>query len=437
MKTQSLFIPVLGLALAGASGLVHAEKAPPPPQAGKAHAAPADLPPPLSPEKAVKAGLDYLLSQQHDNGGWGQGGGWRQNVEDQQGRGARVEGDQVKDPPDLGNTCVSLMALLRAGHSPVGGGHQEAAQKAFKFICAEVDKADVDSLFVTSVRDTQLQSKIGTYVDTFLAAWVLSELKGHVDDKDEPRRAALLDKVIQKMERHQEGDGSFAGNQGWAAVLSQGLCSKAFNRAAQNGAKVSQSALDKDQGQNIAGVDLQQGFTAAAAAPAPGKPSDAGISIYRESSKLGGLMENSRTNAIRRGKAEKVLEQPDAPAEEKAKAKADLEKIANDDAARDAAAKSVLSRLADERYVAGFGNNGGEEFLSYMNLAEMMHEKGGEDWKKWRESMIQTLTTAQNADGSWSGHHCITGRTFCTSTALLTLTVERLSAPKAVEVTTN
>jgi hypothetical protein len=387
---------------------------------------------PLTADRAIQAGLDYLRTQQNKNGGWGQGGGWRQNTSSS---GGRVEGESVNDPPDLGNTCVALMALLRAGHSPVNGEHQDLALKAFGFLCGEVDSADEDSLFVTRIRDTQLQTKIGTYVDTFLAAWALSELKGHVSEKDESRRVALLDKVIQKIERHQKDDGSFAGNQGWAAVLSQGLCSKALNRAAQNGATINQSTLEKDNIQNTAGVDLKDGFTVAAAAVA-GKPADAGISIYRESSKLGGLMENSRTNALRREKAEKVLQKADAPSEEKAQAQATLEKIGLDDATRDAAARSVAAKLADQGYVAGFGNNGGEEFLSYMNLAEMMHEKGGEEWRKWRSAMIQTLTTAQNGDGSWAGHHCITGRTFCTSTALLTLTVERLSTPKPVEVTT-
>ena len=42
--------------------------------------------------------------------------------------------------------------------------------------------------------------------------------------------------------------------------------------------------------------------------------------------------------------------------------------------------------------------------------------------------MTKTVCGAQNADGSWAGQHCITGRTFCTSTALLTLLVEQEKA---------
>jgi hypothetical protein len=43
--------------------------------------------------------------------------------------------------------------------------------------------------------------------------------------------------------------------------------------------------------------------------------------------------------------------------------------------------------------------------------------------------MTQNLDRIQNGDGSWSGHHCITGRTFCTSTALLVLMADRAPVP--------
>ena len=35
----------------------------------------------------------------------------------------------------------------------------------------------------------------------------------------------------------------------------------------------------------------------------------------------------------------------------------------------------------------------------------------------------------QNEDGSWTGHHCITGRTFCTAAALLVLMGDRTPVP--------
>ncbi len=391
-------------------------------------------------EESGEKGLEYLLKQQHQDGGWGQGGGWRQNGKQS---GARVEAANVEDPSDLGNTSISLMTLLRAGHHPAGGEHREAAVKAFDYVCKQVEQADVDSLFVTSVRDTQLQVKIGPFVDTFLAGWVLSELNNHVADSDEKRRAAALDKIVKKIEKNQKSDGSFAGNHGWAAVLSQGLCSKALNRASQNGANVAANVLAQDQIQNTAGLDVTTGrFSAGAstvgssaislpAGPvATATPSDAGISIYRESSKLGGLWERSKTNAIQKPKSEAVLADANANDEMKDKARGELKQIETDEQAKAVAVRGVAEKLGDASYTAGFGNNGGEEFLSYMNLSEIMHEKGGKDWEDWKLKMIKTLCGAQNEDGSWSGHHCITGHTFCTATALLTLMVERMPVAK-------
>jgi hypothetical protein len=383
-----------------------------------------------SPDEALTNGLGYLLAQQHSDGGWGQGGGWRQNIKQS---GNRVEGANVEDPSDLGNTCVSLVTLLRSGHTPAEGIHRDAAAKALDFICDHVERADQESLYVTDVRDTQLQVKIGSYVDTFLAGWALSELKGKMaDGPAEVRRAAALEKVVSKIERNQREDGSYADNKGWAAVLSQGLASKALNGAARSGAKVSKQALDKDQVQNKAGLDLAKGDFSAPTATA--EPSSAGVSLYREAAKLGGLREKSKSNVGRKAEADALILNPSAPEPAKAQARAELKAIEEDEKATEAATAGISGKLRDSRYVAGFGNNGGEEFLSYLNLTESLHEKGGQDWTDWRAKMTTTICGAQNADGSWAGQHCITGRTFCTATALLTLLVERSEEPKTTLV---
>ena len=375
-----------------------------------------------SPDEALAKGLDYLLTQQHRDGGWGQGGGWRQGSQG----GGRVEGAQVEDPSDLGNSCVSLMAVVRGTPASEQSARRAAVMKAFDFIYRQVEGADAGSLYVTSVRDTQLQVKIGSYVDTFLTGWVLSELKGRLaDDAAEQRRAAALDKVVAKIERNQKADGSFADNKGWAAVLSQGLASKALNGASRSGAKVSKDALDRDQRQNTEGLDLaKKEFRA----PAAAEPSSAGVQLYRESAKLGGLREKMKSNVARKSAATKKLADPSAPKPEQQRAEQELREIAADEVAAQTATDAVASKLRDTRYVAGFGNNGGEEFLSYLNLTESMYEKGGKDWNDWRAKMTETVCGAQNADGSWAGNHCITGRNFCTGAALLTLSVERAAA---------
>ena len=78
----------------------------------------------------------------------------------------------------MGNTCFALLALIRAGNTPTDGEYKDAVKKGLRFVFARVEKAKADDLYVTDVRNTQLQSKIGPYIDTFLANLVLAELKG-------------------------------------------------------------------------------------------------------------------------------------------------------------------------------------------------------------------------------------------------------------------
>jgi hypothetical protein len=66
----------------------------------------------LSP--AIKKGLEYLVKIQQDDGGWNQGGGWRVGNTG----GGRVEGKNVEDPSDIGNTCFVLLACSGPGTPP-------------------------------------------------------------------------------------------------------------------------------------------------------------------------------------------------------------------------------------------------------------------------------------------------------------------------------
>src|SRR5207302_6843323 len=105
-------------------------------------------------------------------------------------------------------------------------------------------KADKGSLYVTDVRSTQLQSKIGPYVDTFLVNLVLAEMKGKAGS-EEKRLTAALEKTMNKIVKHQDANGGFANNGGWAPTLSMGIANKSFARAKQNGVEIDQKVLDR------------------------------------------------------------------------------------------------------------------------------------------------------------------------------------------------
>jgi hypothetical protein len=72
-----------------------------------------------------------------------------------------------------------------------------------------------------------------------------------------------------------------------------------------------------------------------------------------------------------------------------------------------------------------------------MNLAESLAVKGGDEWRRWDYGMTASYSRVQNDDGSWSGSHCITGRTFCTSAALLTLMADRTPVPGSARATSS
>src|SRR5262249_28517034 len=293
--------------------------------------------------------------------------------------------------------------------------------------------------------------------DTFLASLVLAEVKGKMPaEANEKRLVAALQKTVHKMEKNQKQDGTFAGNDGWAPIFSQNLASKGLNRAKQAGAAVNSEALARADKQALESIDIKNGrFMAGGggsavvdrmAGPSSGRgsaafggfpaaaPSDAGVKLYGFSNPLSSLQEAVNTSRASEKKAQEVLADKNAPAQQKQEAQAELKRIERVREGHAVAVKAVVDQLGDKDFIKGFGSNGGEEFLSYLNIGETLVAKGGPEWQKWDRSMTGNLNRIQNQDGSWSGDHCITGRIFCTSSALLVLMVDRTPVPIAAKI---
>lgn len=390
----------------------------------------------------VKKGLEYLVKAQQDDGGWNQGGGWRT------GGGGRVEGAKVEDPSDIGNTCFALLALLRAGNTATEGEYKENVKKGLAFVILKVEKADKDSLYVTDVRNTQLQSKIGPYVDTFLVNLVLAEFRGKSGDH-EKKLVVALEKTMTKIVRHQTADGGFAGNGGWASTLSMGICNKSIARAKERGAVVDEVVLKRALAQSAsattgaapvavpaAPAKPAAGGVAPGTVPAPaaplalaGRAGDAGVGLYAKSQGAGNTQDVLNSYRLDAEKAKKVLADPKADKKDKDKAEQTIKDVKMAEEVNDKVQADLAKSVRDDRFVAGFGNNGGEEFLSFMNISEALLLKGGKDWDDWDAKMVKGLEKAQDKDGSWQGHHCITGKTFCTAGALLVLMADRTPFP--------
>lgn len=371
--------------------------------------------------RGVLASLEALAKKQNADGSWGSG--------DPFGGGFFVIG--VPQPHmergDVANTSIAALALLRAGAKPGTGWGAINLRKGVDWICAQVEKADKETLFVTDLKGTQVQGKIGTHVDTFLAALVLAEVKGKMPDaKSEARVATALQKIVDKMQKNQKPDGTWA-NEGWAPVLSQALASKALNRARQVGITVEDAVLEKTAKNARDNFEkhvknfkdgAQMGFGAA------------GVALYAAAAYIGALHDAVQTHRHLGEMARGVLHSPASTEQERKEAEAQLKKLEDWEKILEDAVAAIARKLADEQFVRGFGSDGGEEYLSYMIISETLHTKNSKELPKWDKLMTDRLTFAQNGDALWSGHHCITGRTFCTATALLTLLADRAALRK-------
>jgi hypothetical protein len=396
------------------------------------------VPKPLSPN--VKKGLDWLVEHQIPGGGWGEG------EESPYMRQGGNDHESLRDKPNVADTSIAALALLRSGSTPREGLYKDAIVNAVRFVRSQVESSDSDSLAVTPVRGTRVQQKLGPNIDTFLASMLLAEVKGRMPDEASGKAIELaLAKVVRKIERHQKEDGSFDGA-GWAPILAQAMCGKGINRARQAGASVPERVLARAEngaklafqqtspamaggvGGSFAGEPLSVTRSAGRGAAMGMMAGAAGVELYSRAASVGVLQDSVNTNTVlAKGLEARFANSRDQKERESTKEK--LAQIAETERVHQEAQASVIARLDDKQFVAGFGSNGGEEFLSYMNLAESLVFKGGEEWKKWDSEMTANLNRVQNGDGSWSGHHCITGRTFCTSTALLVLMADRTPIP--------
>jgi hypothetical protein len=345
----------------------------------------------------VERGLDWLVKHQLGDGGWGQG-------EESPNMGRGMQG--VIGNSNVADTAMATLTLLRSGSTPSAGSYAKNINRGLDFVLGQIEASDEASLWVTSVRGTRVQGKIGPYVGTFLSAQLLAEVSGQMASPVRNTRVkSALAKVLGKMEHNQRADGGYTGG-GWAPVLSQALAVKGTNRAFQRGAKVSEKLRDRSAKWAASKIDKVSGRFSAT--------ESAGVALYGTAATVGGLGDSVASDELEEADLREAAEHaPTAVARTVAKTR--LARAKDTKEAQKAAQSALVARMSDQSFINGFGSNGGEEFLSYMLVSESLVAKGGAEWNHWDQAMIRNLAQVQNGNGSWTGHHCITGRTFCTS----------------------
>src|SRR5262249_53736039 len=121
-------------------------------------------------DSAVLKGVKWLVSTQGKDGGWGQDGGETSYV--RQGEHLESTGN------DVANTAVVALALLHSGTGAKHGDYRQPLLRAVDFVLKNVEQSPDEGLAVTDQHNTQIQRKLGPYIDTFMTSKLLAELDG-------------------------------------------------------------------------------------------------------------------------------------------------------------------------------------------------------------------------------------------------------------------
>ncbi len=357
----------------------------------------------------LQKGIAWLIAAQHNDGGWGGGSHAQQSVRDPH----AVQTDPA-------TTAFTLLSLMRAGHTPVEGLYQSQAKRGLEYLLTAVEKSKVEGPLITDVEGTQPQIKLGRYVDTAMTSQYLSRVLPLVE-KDEAlhkRVDAALDKCLAKLQVSQQADGSWGQGGGWAPVLQSSLSCSALEIAAANGKQIDKDVLEKARNYQKGNFSVATGKADASAA--------AGVELYAFNGALRANAADAQEaqSRVEKAKAEGKLEANAVVSEESLRVSG-LEPVAARKLAQAAVQNEAqIDRLGDEQLLKGFGNNGGEEYLSYLMTSESLVIAGGDKFQNWNGKMAERLEKVQNGDGSWSGHHCITSPVFCTAAVVQCLTTE-------------
>ncbi|HEU5148119.1 MAG TPA: hypothetical protein VFT90_15450 [Chryseosolibacter sp.] len=358
-------------------------------------------------QRAVDLGLNWIVEAQHPNGGWGAGMHQRQDIR-----------DPHAVATDPATTAIVAMAMLRSGTTLTSGTYASNLGKALYHLLESIENSPQGSMNITTQTGTQIQTKLGGNIDVILTSQFLSNILPHLDhDVTLKSRVKRCQNVcVGKIQSAQTANGSIAGS-GWAGVLQSSFATNALEAAEANGAEVDQEALQRSRAFQKQNYNTKTGDV--------NTDLGAGVVLYsvtgsvRASAKEARKVEEVISEAKRKGQ----LAPSASPTAE------NLERIGfdKDDALQYATAYEVYQsakvEAQREDVMSGFGNNGGEEFLSYLQTGESMIINKDEGWQNWYDNMSGRLLKIQNQDGSWQGHHCITSPVFCTATCLLILAV--------------
>lgn len=288
-------------------------------------------------------------------------------------------GADLNQPADLSCTSMAGLALLSQGNTPLGGPRSKELRKIIDAVLVMLKWLPARDREREHRGITLVQRKIGLNADRFLAALFLSQVLGEADAADPEVRQAL-ERLVREIAHAQGKDGTW-GDESWAPVLGTVLGWESLRSARSCGFEVDASA-------RLAGDALLKKLKATM-----NHRQSWMHDFYKDASSIRVLYS---------------LGYKDEPV------------------FQECVDRTLEFATKDNR---PFTQAGGEEYLAFFLVTECMLHGGDREWQSWYPTVSQKIIARQNGDGSWTGHHCIVDRTFCTAAALLTLQATHYSLP--------
>jgi len=368
---------------------------------------------------AVSNGLMFLVKDQNCDGGWSAVKGAYYNDSFLNNGKRKNNSKEKKANSDAATTAMVSMAILRSGSDLQKGDFSLQLKNALEYLLNAVENTKASDLNIPTVTSTQIQGKLGSNIDCVLTAQFLGNIVDKTKHNDDLNKRVKknLEVCTKKIQQAQNEDGSIQG-QGWAGVLQSGFANSALETAMNKGIEIDLDKFEKSKAYQIGNYDTKSGNVKT--------DRGAGVVLYSVS----GSVRASAKDARKVEKDVKKAQEEGKLAKNEVVSPSALKAIGytDDEASRYATSYTVNKEAKDmaqrEDVLTGYGNNGGEEFLSFLQTGESLIINGDEGWKKWFDNTSGSLLKIQNEDGSWNGHHCITSPSFCTATCLLILSIE-------------
>ena len=286
-------------------------------------------------------------------------------------------GDDIGYPGDISETTIALVALMYTGSTLRRG-------KYFRQIRRGVDWALLRIKNGLNYGDPQwqphhslIQRKLGPNIDIYYAAFLLTQIIPlELEPWENKFAREKLRELTQLIAGFQKSNGAF--EQSYEPMLTTVMAWLTLRQAHAAGITIHQASVDKVL-KYLRTECLEKG-----------------TGIFRER---------------KWGNRERFVTQSGA-----------LRVFYGMGKEHDADIQKATVRMLRMRFDQDVGGRaGGEEFLAALFAVQALHTSDGKALAAFYPRITKALIRCQNRDGSWTGHHCITAKVYCTACSVIAM----------------